>query len=262
MEQVDQTQVPNYNKMHNTPSGDYNYPSNNNAHPFEAQPQPQPQTHQYYQQQPLQQQQQPPPQQQQQQQQQQQFQQSQPQQQTHVQYAPNVNATAGYGPLDYGYGMTPLAVSQGNNQVNMAPFQAPNSSNNQTHRRSSIGDFLSSMVGGDSSKTSGSSSGGHRGSISKLLSPSSGKENLGRRRSSAYLSMGYVTGADGNEHKGPYANVSRSQAEHMERVRQTEKALNLTHNVDGLPLPKEDQIPRRRSSVAHFLGLDKPLLAR
>lgn len=65
----------------------------------------------------------------------------------------------------------------------------------------------------------------------------------------------------------PYAYVSRSQAEHMERIREAERNLHRTHNVDGLPLPNNqalglDPRQRRRSSLARVLGLDKPLLAR
>jgi hypothetical protein len=49
----------------------------------------------------------------------------------------------------------------------------------------------------------------------------------------------------------------------MDRVREAEKNLKLTHNKDGLPLPKENMQAggRRRSSLAKILGFDKPLLA-
>lgn len=63
----------------------------------------------------------------------------------------------------------------------------------------------------------------------------------------------------------PYAHVSRSQAEYMDRIREAEKNLKLTHNKDGLPLPKDNMMQaggRRRSSLAKILGFDKPLLAR
>ncbi|KAF9284184.1 hypothetical protein BGZ68_004841 [Mortierella alpina] len=60
---------------------------------------------------------------------------------------------------------------------------------------------------------------------------------------------------------GPYADVSRAQAQHMERIREAERNLHRTHNADGLPLPQENG-QRRRSSLAHILRLDKPLLAR
>ena len=34
----------------------------------------------------------------------------------------------------------------------------------------------------------------------------------------------------------PYADASRSQAAYMERIREAERNLKLTHNIDGLPL--------------------------
>jgi len=63
----------------------------------------------------------------------------------------------------------------------------------------------------------------------------------------------------------PYADVSRSQAEYMDHIREAERNLNLTQNKDGLPLPKDNMMQaggRRRSSLAKILGFDKPLLAR
>ncbi|KAG0019884.1 hypothetical protein BGZ81_009549 [Podila clonocystis] len=190
------------------------------------------------------------------------------------------NNTAGYGPLDYGYGMTPTVMTHPNVPVNMSPFTAPSGDpqvqggmvgGNPGRRRSSIGDFFSKMMRDDKTHPASPTSPStythtRRGSSAKNLTPTAPKDNLGRRRSSAFTSMGYKTEADGNEHKGPYADVSRSQAQHMERIREAERNLKLTHNKDGLPLPQTDVMPdgrqRRRSSVAHFLGLDKPLLAR
>ncbi|KAK3848154.1 MAG: hypothetical protein J3R72DRAFT_91872 [Linnemannia gamsii] len=193
----------------------------------------------------------------------------------------NVN---GYGPLDYGYGMTPPTTNI-SAPVNMTPFQAPPDSNGQQaggiskgHRRSSVGNFFDSVVVGvDSSQqipmrktvtnstsiNNSSNTVRRRSSIAKFLMPDTqpNSTSLGRRRSSAFTSLGYKTDAGGDEHKGPYAHVSRCQAEHMDRIREAEKNLNLTHNKDGLPLPK-DSGGRRRSSLAHILGLDKPLLAR
>lgn len=62
--------------------------------------------------------------------------------------------------------------------------------------------------------------------------------------------------------------MSHSQAQHMEPVREAEQSQNFTHNAVGLPPPQAETIPegqpdapqRRRSSVAHFLGLDKSVL--
>ncbi|CAO3573981.1 unnamed protein product [Mortierella alpina] len=194
----------------------------------------------------------------------------------------NTNIT-GYGPLDYGYGMTPTTASTvHSNNAHMAPFSAPPMGPGSTAaahaaggRRSSIRNFF---TGGDTSNNARQSTHSlpstgsvhanldtrRRSSIAKLLSPDSNGpsgDQLGRRRSSAYMLMGYKPDADGNEHKGPYADVSRAQAQHMERIREAEKNLHRTHNVDGLPLPQENG-QRRRSSLAHILRLDKPVLAR
>ncbi|KAF9145455.1 hypothetical protein BG015_011900 [Linnemannia schmuckeri] len=220
---------------------------------------------------------------------------------TQIQFTTSTNSpppsqplnTTGYGPLDSGYGMTPVTTSTNNNTVNMAPFQAPASSTSQrtsgsgsggqAHRRSSVGNLFNSMIGVDNSQqipmrktvsqpatTNTSNSGRRRSSIARFLMPDSqpnggSSANLGRRRSSAFTSLGYKTDAGGDEHKGPYAHISRAQAEHMDRVREAERNLNLTHNKDGLPLPKDNMMQaggRRRSSLAKILGFDKPLLAR
>ncbi|KAF9179044.1 hypothetical protein BGZ51_008157 [Haplosporangium sp. Z 767] len=180
----------------------------------------------------------------------------------------------GYGPLDFGYGMTPTVTICNASDVNMAPFIDSNV-NAHGRRRSSVRDFFSGMAGRggnntndrrmsrSSTRDNSTTHTRRRSSVAKFFSPGEehAPENLGRRRSSTYLSMGFKTDTGGNEHKGPYADVSRAQAQHMERVREAERNLQLTHNVDGLPLPKENTSQRRRSSLAHILGLDKPLLA-
>ncbi|KAG0293138.1 hypothetical protein BGZ96_003241 [Linnemannia gamsii] len=206
----------------------------------------------------------------------------------------SVNNPNGYGPLDCDddcdHSVTPITTNT-DNPVHMAPFQAPSSDNGQRkssgsggpgHRRSSVGDLFNMMAGIDTShqvpirktvshsaSTNINNSGRRRSSIAKLFMPDSqpngGSANLGRRRSSAFTSLGFKTDAGGDEHKGPYADVSRSQAEYMDRIREAEKNLKLTHNKDGLPLPKDDTMQaggRRRSSLAKILGFDKPLLAR
>lgn len=81
-----------------------------------------------------------------------------------VQYDGSVRNTisnsnvSGYGPLDFGYGMTPTTTNYSNANVNMSPFIAPNASTAQHHtgqgsagrRRSSIGNLFFGVVGGDS----------------------------------------------------------------------------------------------------------------
>ncbi|KAG0050549.1 hypothetical protein BGZ83_004672 [Gryganskiella cystojenkinii] len=223
-----------YNKMYNTFGGDtsYNYPQQPaNMHPFTpSQPVPYDNNNNFH----------------------------------NASNQANVN---GYGPLDFGYGMTPTTASQANANVNMAPFSASNDATAQRYhhhqgnggrRRSSIGNFFSGLAGGDNGGGTATASTHHhtrRSSLSNLLSAGghqSSSDNLGRRRSSAYLSMGYKTDTGGDEHKGPYADVSRSQAQHMARIREAERNLHLTHNVDGLPLPNNQtlgQDPRQPMST-------------
>ncbi|KAG0197177.1 hypothetical protein BGX28_009311 [Mortierella sp. GBA30] len=206
------------------------------------------------------------------------------------------NTITGYGPLDYGYGMTPsttMTVNAGD--AGMVPFSAPPIGPGSTAsayaaggRRASILDMIVGVKADDSSSSNGGSDSKtgdtpnnyltrtatthstnnslntrRRSSLARFFVPDSNVSGnqLGRRRSSTYLSMGYKTDADGNEHKGPYADVSRAQAQHMERLREVERNLHRTHNIDGLPLPQENT-QRRRSSLLHFLRLDKPILAR
>ncbi|KAF9922137.1 hypothetical protein FBU30_007787 [Linnemannia zychae] len=197
----------------------------------------------------------------------------------------NDNYSNKYGPLDRGEAPTPTFDNNNTNTtVNMAPFKAPPSNNNDHQqargRRSSISDFI---VGIDSSnqiplrKTKShvtpDSSDRRRSSFAKFFKTKSQSDrrssSLGRRRSSFYSTLGFEPETEGQEHKGPYADVSRSQAEFMDHLRETERNLNITHNADGLPIPNEELedpgVAKRRSSlanVARFFGWGKPLLAR
>ncbi|KAF9115277.1 hypothetical protein BGX30_006370 [Mortierella sp. GBA39] len=205
-----------------------------------------------------------------------------------------VDNSNGYGPLDHSHDMTSETTTHTNSTVNMAPFQEPASNNDQqrtsgsgsagqSHRRSSVGNLFNKMIGVDNShqipmrktvsqpaNTNINNSGRRRSSIARFLKPDSqpiddSSPHLGRRRSSAFTSLGYKTDTGGDEHKGPYADVSRSQAEHMDHIREAEKSLHLTHNKDGLPLPNDNTMQaggKRRSSLAKILGFDKPPLAR
>ncbi|KAG0238170.1 hypothetical protein BGW42_007161 [Actinomortierella wolfii] len=137
-------------------------------------------------------------------------------------------------------------------------------------RRSSIGVMLSSMFSGRRSSSSANSSDidlqRTRSVPVSTYSTSSRShrksQDLGRRRSSAFLSTDDIK--EGNVHKGPYAHVSKAQAEHMERLREAERNLGRTTNIDGLPLPEaqaDEKRHRRRSSLANILGLNKKILA-
>ncbi|KAG0285792.1 hypothetical protein BGZ96_010021 [Linnemannia gamsii] len=61
---------------------------------------------------------------------------------------------------------------------------------------------------------------------------------------------------------GPYRDVKIAQQEHLAKLRAEQEKNGITHNVDGLPIPPTPERQRRRSSVSHILGLDKPLLSR
>ncbi|KAF9415972.1 hypothetical protein BGZ94_010350 [Podila epigama] len=62
-----------------------------------------------------------------------------------------------------------------------------------------------------------------------------------------------------------YEDVVKAQELYMKNLRTRQHALNITHNVDGLPLPPfpgTEERQKRRSSLVKILGMDKPLLAR
>ncbi|KAG0344776.1 hypothetical protein BG004_004180 [Podila humilis] len=61
---------------------------------------------------------------------------------------------------------------------------------------------------------------------------------------------------------GPYADVKLAQQEYIAKLRAEQERNHITTNADGLPIPPPSSHQRRRSSVTHILGLDKPLLSR
>ncbi|CAO3571033.1 unnamed protein product [Mortierella alpina] len=61
---------------------------------------------------------------------------------------------------------------------------------------------------------------------------------------------------------GPYKDVKLAQQEYVAKLRADQERMGITHNADGLPIPQPEDRQRRRSSVTHILGLDKPLLSR
>ncbi|KAF9351690.1 hypothetical protein BGX26_010352 [Mortierella sp. AD094] len=81
------------------------------------------------------------------------------------------------------------------------------------------------------------------------------------RRSSAEIEGRGRSRSSGNSSRGDYADVVRAQALFMEKLRGEQARNNITHNIDGLPIPPPQERERRRSSVVRALGLDKPLLA-
>ncbi|KAF9429499.1 hypothetical protein BGZ94_000096 [Podila epigama] len=83
------------------------------------------------------------------------------------------------------------------------------------------------------------------------------------RRLSRTLSRNSLDGGnDERRASGPYADVKIAQQEYMAKIRAEQERNNITTNADGLPIPPPAERQRRRSSVSHVLGLDKPLLSR
>ncbi|KAF9898355.1 hypothetical protein BX616_004140 [Lobosporangium transversale] len=68
------------------------------------------------------------------------------------------------------------------------------------------------------------------------------------------------SGRRSSDFMGAYADVAKAQALYMERLREEQLRKNIKKNIDGLPIPPP--VERRRSSVTHLLGMDKPLLSR
>ncbi|KAF9977268.1 hypothetical protein BGZ73_006529 [Actinomortierella ambigua] len=205
------------------------------------------------------------------------------------------------GTYDYSQNVHPFAPASGNVQFEggVSPFDTskpvpatsgvailPSQPNTETQqpaprsqdparRRSSLGGILASVFSGGGSSREGSNkdldlqrtrsvpaSTFSSSSSTRRKSMKDTTYDLGRRRSSAYLSADDVK--EGTIHKGPYAHISKAQAEHMERLREAERNLGRTTNIDGLPLPEtqpDDKRHRRRSSLANVLGLNKKMLA-
>ncbi|KAF9312569.1 hypothetical protein BG003_006155 [Podila horticola] len=107
---------------------------------------------------------------------------------------------------------------------------------------------------------------GRRSSLAILadkLRPSSRSRSRGEERSTSLsrrLSRSLSRTEDDEEPSGPYANVKLAQQEYINKLRAEQEKNNITTNADGIPIPQPQE--RRRSSVAHVLGLDKPLLSR
>lgn len=95
-----------------------------------------------------------------------------------------------------------------------------------------------------------------RSSTSRSRSPS-----LSRRLSQT-ISRHSLEGGEDDSVGGPYKDVKIAQQEHLAKLRAEQEKNGITHNIDGLPIPPAPERQRRRSSVSHILGLDKPLLSR
>ncbi|KAF9911381.1 hypothetical protein EC991_003946 [Linnemannia zychae] len=95
-----------------------------------------------------------------------------------------------------------------------------------------------------------------RSSTSRSRSPS-----LSRRLSRTISRHSLEDGEDDSV-GGPYRDVKIAQQEHVAKLRAEQEKNGITHNIDGIPIPPVPERQRRRSSVGHILGLDKPLLSR
>ncbi|KAK3826231.1 MAG: hypothetical protein JOS17DRAFT_750920 [Linnemannia elongata] len=95
-----------------------------------------------------------------------------------------------------------------------------------------------------------------RSSTSRSRSPS-----LSRRLSRTISRHSLEDGEDDSA-GGPYKDVKVAQQERLAKLRAEQEKNGVTHNIDGLPIPPAPERQRRRSSVGHILGLDKPLLSR
>ncbi|KAG0096329.1 hypothetical protein BGZ93_004712 [Podila epicladia] len=99
--------------------------------------------------------------------------------------------------------------------------------------------------------------------LAEKFSPLSRSRSRGEERSpslSRRLSRTLSRTLDEEEPTGPYADVKLAQQEYIAKLRAEQERNHITTNVDGLPIPQPQQ--RRRSSLVHVLGLDKPLLSR
>ncbi|KAF9908426.1 hypothetical protein BX616_000159 [Lobosporangium transversale] len=104
---------------------------------------------------------------------------------------------------------------------------------------------------------------GEKDEFTQPLPRSRSNSSFGRRLSLTFSR--HAHDEDEEEHAaaaGPYKAAKLAQQEYMAKIRAEQERLGITHNVDGLPIPQQDQGQRRRSSVTHLLGLDKPLLSR
>ncbi|KAF9141536.1 hypothetical protein BGX30_004605 [Mortierella sp. GBA39] len=115
-------------------------------------------------------------------------------------------------------------------------------------RRSSLA-ILADKIRSSTSRSRSSTSRSRSSSLSRRLSRTISRHSF-----------------DGEEEEesvgGPYRDVKIAQQEHLAKLRAEQEKNGITHNVDGLPIPPAPERQRRRSSVSHILGLDKPLLSR
>ncbi|KAF9329267.1 hypothetical protein BG006_007635 [Podila minutissima] len=153
--------------------------------------------------------------------------------------------------------------------VNTASFTAVNTSNQTTPAKVHIAsaEVIAAATAANTANAADAEARGRRRSSLAILAdkfrPSSRSRSQGEERSPSLtrrLSRTLSRTADDEGPTGPYADVKQAQQEYIAKLRAEQEKHHITTNVDGLPIPPPQQ--RRRSSLVHVLGLDKPLLSR
>ncbi|KAG0352758.1 hypothetical protein BG005_007835 [Podila minutissima] len=153
--------------------------------------------------------------------------------------------------------------------VNTASFTAVTTTNQTTPAKVHIASaevVAAANVANAANAADAESRGRRRSSLAILADkfrPSSRSRSQGEERSPSLtrrLSRTLSRTSDDEGPTGPYADVKQAQQEYIAKLRAEQEKHHITTNVDGLPIPPPQQ--RRRSSLVHVLGLDKPLLSR
>ncbi|KAG0346744.1 hypothetical protein BG004_000944 [Podila humilis] len=120
---------------------------------------------------------------------------------------------------------------------------------------------LSAIADSFRSRSKSRSPSHHRKSVDKADSGFSPRSSLDITRTWSRRSSSSAKSTE----EAPYADVVQAQERFMKDLRTKQHILHVSHNADGLPLPPfpgTEERERRRSSLTHILGFDKPLLAR
>ncbi|KAF9959800.1 hypothetical protein BGZ72_008718 [Mortierella alpina] len=128
------------------------------------------------------------------------------------------------------------------------------STSSGTHRRRSSLAALADRLRSRSHSRTRSTSGQLESGDGAGTGTSSGRNSIDEDYQFKY------TNRRSSDFTGAYADVARAQALFMEKLREEQERKNIKQNADGMPIPPP--MHRRRSSVTHILGMDKPLLAR
>ncbi|KAF9953230.1 hypothetical protein BGZ70_000317 [Mortierella alpina] len=159
-------------------------------------------------------------------------------------------------------GMTSTSSSGNNNNMSPTTSSAsPEAPNNKVHIASE------GAIAAAQANQAATARGRRRSSLAvfvdkiKSASRSRSRSTSLSRRLSRTLSR-HSLDEEEEEVGGPYKDVKLAQQEYLAKLRADQERMGITHNADGLPIPQPQDRQRRRSSVSHILGLDKPLLSR